>query len=127
MFCLRIKVLRRQILSPDLKCVSKMLYYVSFCIYLYPCRRVYCALMYGFVRESILKRYIIGGTYCIFFIYVWAYLSLEGALGIDIYYIIDTQLIILFGCNFKIVVTYCIFYGISYIFRTYFVLWVHGV
>ena len=24
-------------------------------------------------------------------------------------------------------VTYCIFYGISYIFRTYFVLWVHGV
>nr|DAM06286.1 MAG TPA: hypothetical protein [Bacteriophage sp.] len=55
MFCLHIKVLRRQILSPDLKCVSKMLYYVSFCIYLYPCRRVYCALMYGFVRESILK------------------------------------------------------------------------
>lgn len=53
--CLHIKVLRRQILSPDLKCVSKMLYYVSFCIYLYPCRRVYCALMYGFVRESILK------------------------------------------------------------------------
>lgn len=73
------------------------------------------------------KRYIIGGTYCIFFIYVWAYLSLEEALGIDVYYVIDTQLIILFGCNFKIVVTYCIFYGISYIFRTYFVLWIHGV
>jgi hypothetical protein len=46
---------------------------------------------------------------------------------IDVYYVIDTQLIILFECNFKIVVTYCIFYGISYIFRTYFVLWVHGV
>lgn len=73
------------------------------------------------------KRYIIGGTYCIFFIYVWAYLSLEGALGIDIYYIIDTQLIILFWRNFKIVFTYCVFYGISYIFRAYFVLWVHGV
>ena len=73
------------------------------------------------------KRYIIGGTYCIFFIYVWACLSLEEALGIDIYYIIDTQLIILFWRNFKIVFTYCIFYGISYIFRTYFVLWVHGV
>ena len=71
------------------------------------------------------KRYIIGGTYCIFFIYVWAYLSLEEALGIDVYYVIDTQLIILFGCNFKIVVTYCIFYGISYIFGTYFVLWVY--
>lgn len=53
--CLHIKVLRRQILSLDRKCVSKMLYCVSFCIYLYPCRRVYCALMYGFVRESILK------------------------------------------------------------------------
>lgn len=52
---------------------------------------------------------------------------LEEALGIDVYYVIDTQLIILFVCNFKIVVTYCIFYGISYIFRTYFVLWVHGV
>lgn len=55
------------------------------------------------------------------FIYIWAYLSLEEALGIDIYYIIDTQFIILFGRNFKIVVTYCIFYGISYIFRAYFV------
>lgn len=73
------------------------------------------------------KRYIIGGTYCIFFIYVWACLSLEEALGIDIYYIIDTQLIILFWRNFKIVFTYCIFYGISYIFRAYFVLWVHGI
>ena len=73
------------------------------------------------------KRYIIGGTYCIFFIYIWAYLSLEEALGIDIYYIIDTQFIILFWRNFKIVVTYCIFYGISYIFRTYLVLWLHGV
>ena len=55
------------------------------------------------------KRYIIGGTYCIFFIYVWAYLSLEEALGVDIYYFIDTQLIVLFAFNFKIVVTYCIF------------------
>lgn len=35
-------------------------------------------------------------------------LSLEKALGIDIYYIIDTQLIILFWRNFKIVFTYCI-------------------
>ena len=73
------------------------------------------------------KRYIIGGTYCIFFIYIWAYLSLEEALGIDIYYIIDTQFIILFWRNFKIVLTYCIFYGYIYIFRAYFVLWVHGV
>lgn len=53
--------------------------------------------------------YIIGGTYCIFFIYILAYLSLEVALGIDIYYFIDTQLIMLFVFNFKIVVTYCIF------------------
>lgn len=46
------------------------------------------------------KRYIIGGTYCIFFIYIWAYLSLEVALRLDIYYIVDTQLIILFGYCF---------------------------
>nr|DAT72010.1 MAG TPA: hypothetical protein [Caudoviricetes sp.]DAZ75273.1 MAG TPA: hypothetical protein [Caudoviricetes sp.] len=55
MFCLHIKVLRRQILSLDRKCVSKIIHCISFCIYLYPCRRVYCALMYGFMRESILK------------------------------------------------------------------------
>lgn len=54
-FCLHIKVLRRQILSLNRKCVSKMLYYISFCIYLYPYRRLDCALMYGFMRESILK------------------------------------------------------------------------
>ena len=54
-FCLHIKVLRRQILSLDRKCVSKTLYYMSFCIYLYPYIQVYCVLMYGFVRESILK------------------------------------------------------------------------
>lgn len=53
--CLHIKVLRRQILSLDLKYVSKMLYYVSFCIYLYPYEQVNCALMYGFALESILK------------------------------------------------------------------------
>lgn len=55
MFYLHIKVLRRQILSLNYKCVSKILYYVSFCIYLYPYGQVDCALMYGFVRESILK------------------------------------------------------------------------
>lgn len=54
-FCLHIKVLRRQILSLNYKCVSKILYYVSFCLYLYSYGRVNCALMYGFVRESILK------------------------------------------------------------------------
>lgn len=32
------------------------------------------------------------------------------ALGVDIYYFIDTQLIVLFECCFKIVVTYCIFF-----------------
>ena len=53
--CLHIKVLRRQILSLDRKCVSKMLYLASFCIHIYPCGRVYCALMYGFALESILK------------------------------------------------------------------------
>lgn len=53
--CLHIKVLRRQILSLDRKCVSKMLYLSSFCIHIYPCGRVYCALMYGFAFESILK------------------------------------------------------------------------
>lgn len=53
--CLHIKVLRRQILSLDRKCVSKMLYCVSFCIHIYPYGRVYCVLMYGFVLESILK------------------------------------------------------------------------
>lgn len=62
--------------------------------------------------ENDLGRYIIGGTYCIFFIYILAYLSLEVALGIDIYYFIDTQLIMLFVFNFKPVVTYCIFMGI---------------
>nr|DAL07929.1 MAG TPA: hypothetical protein [Bacteriophage sp.] len=36
---------RRQILSLYRKCVSKILYYVSFCIYLYPYMRVNCALM----------------------------------------------------------------------------------
>ena len=72
-------------------------------------------------------RYIIGGTYCIFFIYILAYLSLEVALGIDIYYFIDTQLIVLFAFNFKIVVTYCIFYGYIYIFGAYLVLLVHVV
>lgn len=46
------------------------------------------------------KRYIIGGTYCIFFIYVWAYLSLEEALRLDIYYVVDTQLFVLFGYCF---------------------------
>nr|DAQ00721.1 MAG TPA: hypothetical protein [Bacteriophage sp.] len=55
MFCLHIKVLRRQILSLDRKSVSKMLYLSSFCIHIYPCGRVYCALMYGFALESILK------------------------------------------------------------------------
>lgn len=55
MFCLRIKVLRREILSFDRKCVIKTLYYVSFCIYLYPYIRVDCALMYGFALESVLK------------------------------------------------------------------------
>nr|DAH83666.1 MAG TPA: hypothetical protein [Caudoviricetes sp.] len=54
-FCLHIKVLRRQILSLNYKCVSKILYYVSFCIYLYPYGRVNCVLMYGFALESILK------------------------------------------------------------------------
>lgn len=39
-----------------------------------------------------------------------AYLPLELSLGIDIYYIVDTQLIVLFECCFKIVVTYCIFF-----------------
>ncbi len=53
--CLHIKVLRRQILSLEYKCVSEIPYYVSFCIYLYPCGRVNCAFMYGFVLESILK------------------------------------------------------------------------
>lgn len=53
--CLHIKVLRRQILSLDRKCVSKIPYYVSFCIYLHPYKRVNCALMYGFALESILK------------------------------------------------------------------------
>lgn len=53
--CLHIKVLRRQILSLDRKCVSKIPYYVSFCIYLHPYKRVNCALMYVFVLESILK------------------------------------------------------------------------
>lgn len=43
------------------------------------------------------KRYIIGGTYCIFFIYVRAYLPLEEALRLDIYYVVDTQLFVLFG------------------------------
>lgn len=56
------------------------------------------------------KRDIIGGTYCIFFIYIWAYLPLEVALGIDIYYVVDTQLVVLFECCFKIVFTYCIFF-----------------
>lgn len=32
-----------------------MLYYVSFCIYLYPYGRVNYVLMYGFALESILK------------------------------------------------------------------------
>lgn len=53
--CLHIKVLRRQILSLDRKYVSKIPYYVSFCIYLHPYKRVNCALMYVFVLESILK------------------------------------------------------------------------
>lgn len=53
--CLRIKVSRRQILSLNYKYVSKILYYVSFCIYLYPYMRVNCALMYVFVLESILE------------------------------------------------------------------------
>lgn len=43
------------------------------------------------------------------------------------YYFIDTQLIVLFAFNFKIVVTYCIFYGCIYIFGAYLVLLVHGV
>lgn len=46
---------------------------------------------------------------------------------VDIYYFIDTQLIMLFVFNFKIVVTYCIFYGYIYIFGAYLVLWVYGV
>nr|DAE39256.1 MAG TPA: hypothetical protein [Caudoviricetes sp.] len=41
-------MLRRQILSLNYKCVSKILYYASFCIYLYPYGRVNCVLMYGF-------------------------------------------------------------------------------
>ena len=45
-FCLHIKVLRRQILSLNYKCVSKILYYVSFCLYLYSYGRVNCALSY---------------------------------------------------------------------------------
>ena len=45
-FCLHIKVLRRQILSLNRKCVSKMLYLASFCLYLYPYGRVNCALSY---------------------------------------------------------------------------------
>lgn len=53
--CLHIKVLRRQILSLDRKCVSKIPYYVSFCIYLYPYGRMNCTLMHGFALESILK------------------------------------------------------------------------
>lgn len=53
--CLHIKVLRRQILSLDRKCASKIPYYVSFCIYLHPYKRVNCPLMYVFVLESILK------------------------------------------------------------------------
>ena len=64
------------------------------------------------------KRYIIGGTYCIFFIYVWGYLSLEVALGIDIYYIVDTQFVVLFEHCFKIVFTYCIFLWI-YLYISY--------
>lgn len=46
MFCLHIKVLRRQILSLDRKYVSKIIYCVSFCIHIYPYIRVYCALPY---------------------------------------------------------------------------------
>lgn len=54
-FCLHIKVFRRQILSLNYKYVSKILYYVSFCICLYPYGRVNCTLMHGFALESILK------------------------------------------------------------------------
>ena len=32
------------------------------------------------------------------------------ALWIDIYYVVDTQLVVLFECCFKIVFTYCIFF-----------------
>lgn len=42
-------------LSLNYKCVSKILYYILFCIYLYSYGRVNCVLMYGFALESILK------------------------------------------------------------------------
>lgn len=72
-FCLHIKVFRRQILSLDRKCVSKMLYLALFCIHIYPYRRVYCALMYGFVRESILKVY--NRRYLLYIFYLYLGLS----------------------------------------------------
>lgn len=72
-FCLHIKVFRRQILSLDRKCVSEKLYLALFCIHIYPCERVYCALMYGFALESILKVY--NRRYLLYIFYLYLGLS----------------------------------------------------
>lgn len=45
---------------------------------------------------------MIGDTYCIFFILLRAYVCLEEALGVDIRYVVDAQLVVLIGrlfCN----------------------------
>lgn len=42
--------------------------------------------------------------------------SFRGSSRVDIYYFIDTQLIVLFAFNFKIVVTYCIFFMSVFIY-----------
>lgn len=44
---------------------------------------------------------------------------MEEALGIDISYIVDVQIVVLFGHYFFICITYCKFYGDIYIRSSY--------